>query len=171
MAEENNNGTGLRQEEQTEINFSDIWGMIWGNRWWYVLSLAVCIVFAGFYLYRTPGTYSRSAKLIINEDAQDATLRDIANISGFAGQGASVNVNNEVEAFSSPDLMATVVERLGLFDRTIGAVGDGLQGDVKHPYIVRQRGCCLLLGLCQVFCVRLAGGDENGLISGGESLL
>ena len=114
MAEDNNNGGVFRKEEQTEINFSDIWGMIWGNRWWYVLSLVVCIVFAGFYLYRTPGTYSRSAKLIINEDAQDATLRDIANISGFAGQGASVNVNNEVEAFSSPDLMATVVERLGL---------------------------------------------------------
>ena len=114
MAEENNNGGSLRQDGQQDFNFSDIWGMIWGYRWWYVLSLAVCIVFAAFYLYRTPGVYSRSAKVIIDEDAQDATLRDIANISGFGGQGSSVNVNNEVEAFSSPDLMTTVVERLGL---------------------------------------------------------
>ena len=114
MAEENNNGSSFRQDEQQDFNFSDIWGMIWGYRWWYVLSLAVCIVFAAFYLYRTPGVYSRSAKVIIDEDAQDATLRDIANISGFGGQGSSVNVNNEVEAFSSPDLMTTVVERLGL---------------------------------------------------------
>ncbi len=113
MAEETKRDS-YRTEEQSDFNFSDIWGMIWGYRWWYVLSLAVCIVLAGFYLYRTPGTYSRSAKVIIDEDAQDATLRDIANISGFAGQGASVNVNNEVEAFSSPDLMASVVERLGL---------------------------------------------------------
>lgn len=102
------------QEEQSDFNFSDIWGMIWGYKWWYVLSLFVCIVFAVFYVYKTPATYSRSAKVVINEDAQDATLRDIANISGFTGQGASVNVNNEVEAFSSPDLMQTVVERLGL---------------------------------------------------------
>ena len=63
------------------------------------------------------------------------------------------------------------MERLGLFDRTIGAVGDGLQGDIKYLYVIGQGGCRLLLGLCQVFCVRLAGGDENGLISGGDSLL
>ena len=102
------------EEDENNFNLADIWGMIWGYKWWYVLSLAVCLVFAAFYLYRTADTYSRSAKVIIDEDAQDATLRDIANISGFAGQGASVNVNNEVEAFSSPDLMTTVVERLGL---------------------------------------------------------
>ena len=114
MAEDINKNNAFQQEAQSDINFSDIWGMIWGYRWWYVLTLAICIVCAAFYLYKTPSTYSRSAKIIINEDAQDATLRDIANISGFAGQGSSVNVNNEVEAFSSPDLMKTVVERLGL---------------------------------------------------------
>ena len=114
MAEDINKNNAFQQEEQSDINLSDIWGMIWGYRWWYVLTLAICIVCAAFYLYKTPSTYSRSAKVIINEDAQDATLRDIANISGFAGQGSSVNVNNEVEAFSSPDLMKTVVERLGL---------------------------------------------------------
>ena len=114
MAEDINKNNAFQQEAQSDINFSDIWGMIWGYQWWYVLTLAICIVCAAFYLYKTPSTYSRSAKIIINEDAQDATLRDIANISGFAGQGSSVNVNNEVEAFSSPDLMKTVVERLGL---------------------------------------------------------
>ena len=114
MAEETYKNNGFQQEEESDFNFSDIWGMIWGYKWWYVLSLGICLVFALFYLYKTPATYSRSAKVIINEDAQDATLRDIANISGFAGQGSSVNVNNEVEAFASPDLLQTVVERLGL---------------------------------------------------------
>ena len=113
MAEEIKRNYNI-EEDENNFNLADIWGMIWGYKWWYVLSLAVCLVFAAFYLYRTADTYSRSAKVIIDEDAQDATLRDIANISGFAGQGASVNVNNEVEAFSSPDLMTTVVERLGL---------------------------------------------------------
>ena len=114
MTEETYRNNNNFQEEQSDFNFSDIWGMIWGYKWWYVLSLGICLVFALFYLYKTPATYSRSAKVIINEDAQDATLRDIANISGFAGQGSSINVNNEVEAFSSPDLLQTVVERLGL---------------------------------------------------------
>ena len=111
---ENTNRNNFNQEEQSDFNFSDIWAMIWGYKWWYVLSLCLCIIFAAFYIYKTPSTYSRSAKVIIDEDSQDATLRDIANISGFAGQGSGVNVNNEVEAFASPDLMKTVVERLGL---------------------------------------------------------
>ena len=113
MAEETYRNN-FQQEEQSDFNFSDIWSMIWGYKWWYVLSLGICLVFAAFYLYKTPATFSRSAKVIINEDAQDATLRDIANISGFAGQGSSVNVNNEVEAFASPDLMTKVVKRLNL---------------------------------------------------------
>ncbi len=111
---ENTNRNNFNQEEQSDFNFSDIWAMIWGYKWWYVLSLGLCIIFAAFYIYKTPSTYSRSAKVIIDEDSQDATLRDIANISGFSGQGSGVNVNNEVEAFASPDLMKTVVERLGL---------------------------------------------------------
>ena len=114
MAEETYRSSNFQQEEQSDFNLSDIWGMIWSYKWWYVLSIAVCLAGAVFYLYKTPKTYSRSAKVIINEDAQDATMRDIANISGFGGQNASVNVNNEVVAFSSPDLMKTVVERLGL---------------------------------------------------------
>ena len=114
MSEDIQRNNSFQQEDQSDFNFSDLWAMIWGYKWWYVLSLAVCLIFAAFYLYKTTPTYSRSAKIIINEDAQDATLRDIANISGFGGQSSSVNVNNEVEAFSSPDLMQTVVERLGL---------------------------------------------------------
>ena len=114
MSEEIQRNNSFQQEDSSAFNFSDIWAMIWGYKWWYVLSLAVCLIFAAFYLYKTEPTYSRSAKIIINEDAQDATLRDIANISGFGGQSSSVNVNNEVIAITSPDLMQTVVERLGL---------------------------------------------------------
>ena len=103
-----------QSDNQSKFTLACVWQMIWGHKWWYVLSIALCLIFAAFYLYKTPSTYSRSAKLIITEDAQDATLRDIADISGFGGQSSSVNVNNEVIAFTSPDLMQTVVERLGL---------------------------------------------------------
>lgn len=112
--EEIYNRNSIQKEVESEFNFADIWTMIWEHKWWYLLSLSICLIFAGFYLYKTAPTYSRSAKIIINENAQDATLRDIANISGFGGQSSSVNVNNEIEAFTSPDLMQTVVERLGL---------------------------------------------------------
>lgn len=106
--------TNIHHEEQSRLNLSDVWRMIWGYKLWYILSLALCLVFGLFYIYKTPATYTRSAKIIISEDSQDATLRDLANISGFGGQSSSVNVNNEIEALTSPDLMRTVVERLGL---------------------------------------------------------
>ena len=109
----------FHEEEQSELRLSDIWAMIWGYKWWYVVSVSICMFVAVFYLYKTPATYSRTAKVVIDEDSQDATMRNIANLSGLAGSGTSVNVNNEVEAISSPDLMKIVVSRLGLQTRYV----------------------------------------------------
>ena len=104
-----------REDQTSPLTFKDMVEMVWTHKWWYVFSILVCLVFAAVYLYRTPSTYQRTAKVIINEDGQDAALRDLASFTGgMAGKSSGENVNNEVEAFSSPDLMQTVVERLGL---------------------------------------------------------
>lgn len=105
-----------QQEEQHQsLTFRDIVDMVWGYKWWYAVSVFICIVFACIYLYRTPSSYQRTAKVIISENGQDAAMRDLAAFTGgMAGGNAGENVNNEVEAFSSPDLMKLVVERLGL---------------------------------------------------------
>mgnify|MGYP003378615335 CR=1 FL=1 len=65
----------IQQDDQSDIRLSDIWNMIWGYKWWYVVSVAFCIMIALLYLYRTPATYSRTAKVVIDEDSQDATMR------------------------------------------------------------------------------------------------
>ena len=104
-----------REDQTSPLTFKDMVEMVWTHKWWYVFSILVCLVFAAVYLYRTPSTYQRTAKVIINEDGQDAALRDLASFTGgMAGKSSGENVNNEVEAFASPDLMQTVVERLGL---------------------------------------------------------
>lgn len=103
------------QEEDNGLNMQDIWHMIWDYKWWYILSIAICLVLGALYLYRTAPVYQRTAKLIIQEDTQESALRDISAFAGnFKGTTVGDNVNNEVEAFTSPDLMKTVVERLGL---------------------------------------------------------
>lgn len=102
-----------RTVEQSDISLGDIWGMIWGYKWWYVAILAIALAAAALYLYKTPTSFKTTAKVIINEDNQEASLRDLASISG-GNRRPSMNVNNEVEAFLSPDLMQTVVERLRL---------------------------------------------------------
>lgn len=100
---------------QSSFSLLDIWNLVWSNKWWYVAGVVLCVILAGVYLYRTPSTYSRSAKLIVDESAQDAAVR---NLSSFTGGGMrlrnTVAVENEMEAFTSPDLMLTVVERNNL---------------------------------------------------------
>lgn len=121
MAENNyNNSQPFQREEENSIQITDLWAMIWDNKWWYVISVAVCIFFAGIYLYRTPDTYNRQAKVLIDESNQDATMRNLGVASAGMMRLRSFNsVENEIEAFSSPDLMQTVVERLGLETRYV----------------------------------------------------
>lgn len=113
MEEIRNNG--WNQEDELNLSLVDIWHMIWDHKWWYVLSVFICLVAAAFYVYRTPNIYNRTAKVIIDEGAEEAAMRDLSSFTGtMASRRFSTNVDNEVEALSSPDLMQKVVERLGL---------------------------------------------------------
>ena len=119
---ENNNTTNntFLQEDESSIQLIDLWHMVWDHKWWYVISVFVCLLFAGFYLYRTPATYTRSAKVIIDESDQDATMRNLGVMSANMMRLRSFNsVENEMEALSSPDLMQVVVERLNLQTRYV----------------------------------------------------
>ncbi len=104
------------QEEQFQIQFIDIWHMIWDYKWWYVLSIFVALSIAFFYLYRSPEVYERTEKFILDEGAQEAAMRDISSFAGSVGSRIryATNVDNEVEAISSPDIMEIVVKRLEL---------------------------------------------------------
>ena len=110
---------GIREEESI-ISLADLWGLIWGHKWWYVASVALFLCIGVFYLYRTPKVYNRVAKVLIDESDQDATMRNLGVASAGMMRLRSFNsVENEIEAFSSPDLMQTVVERLGLQTRFV----------------------------------------------------
>ena len=111
----NENLNSVQQNEESSMTLSDIWHLIWDYKWWYVLSVAVCIMIAVFYLYVTPPEYVRVAKVIINEDVQSNVMSDLITMAGGAGSDSfSSNANNEAEAFASPDLMEKVVRRLAL---------------------------------------------------------
>ena len=68
--------------ELDTLNLADIWAMIWNNKWWYVLSICICIFFAVFYIYRTSPTFSRTAKVIIDDSNENSALRDLASFTG-----------------------------------------------------------------------------------------
>ena len=88
--------------DESSFSLSDLWNMIWGYKWFYVISVAVCLCLAALYLYVTPKSYVRVAKLIINEDAQANVMSDLISMTGGSGAGSySSNANNEAEAFAS----------------------------------------------------------------------
>ena len=102
------------------ISIKEIWSMIWGYKWWYVACVFVCLCIAGFYIYKTPNTYRRTAKVIIDESDQYSAMRNIGQLNAvMPGLRANNTVANEMEAIASPDLMQTVVERLGLETRYV----------------------------------------------------
>ena len=122
-----------RKEEDGTLRLSDIWNLgleiIWDYKWWYVASVAVCMCLCILYIYRTPDTYTRTAKVIIDESDQDATLRSIGALTGgAAGISGNTSVANEMQALASPDLMQDVVERLHL---ETGYVEEQLLRDVE----------------------------------------
>ena len=66
-------------------------------------------------LYKVSSRYNRTETVIVDEDSQNSMMRDLtAFTGGYRRYSSGTNVDNEVEAFASPDLMEQVVERLGL---------------------------------------------------------
>ena len=115
MAESNTNNQNFLREEESSLSLTDIWNMIWGYKWWYLVSIIFFLLLGTFYLYRTPKVYNRAAKVVIDESNQDATMRNLGVVSSGMMRLRSFNsVENEMEALSSPDLMQMVVTRLGL---------------------------------------------------------
>ena len=81
------------KEKEKGLQLSDLWAMFWYNRGWYILSVAICLFVAAFYLYRTPKTYVRAAKVIMDETAENSTMRDLAafsnNFARFRGSNGT----------------------------------------------------------------------------------
>ena len=102
-------------EEEQSLQLSDLWALIWDHKWWYVFSLLVFLTGASIMLYKVSSRYNRTEKVIVDEDSQNSMMRDLtAFTGGYRRYSSGTNVDNEVEAFASPDLMEQVVERLGL---------------------------------------------------------
>ena len=104
MAENNTTNQNFTAEEKSSLTLSDIWALVWGHKWWYLISLAFFLALGAYYLYKTPKQYERSIKVVIDESNQDAATRNLGVASAGMMRLRSFNsVENEMEAFASPD--------------------------------------------------------------------
>lgn len=103
------------QNQQDFIRIQDLFYLCLGKWHWFVLSLAICLGTAVWYLLTTPPVYTRTASILIKDDSKgkstSGAMEDFADFGMFA---TSTNVNNEMGTLQSPDLMREVVSRLSL---------------------------------------------------------
>ena len=83
---------------------------------WFILSVTVCVGLAVAYLLRTPPVYTRSATLLIKQEARNSrSFSTMMNSFGELGLFSSAtNIYNEIMSLQSPDLALEVVRRLNL---------------------------------------------------------
>ena len=116
---------------------------------WFVLSLAVTVGIAVFYLLRTPAVYTRTASVLIKDDSKGKSVSsDLESFSEFGLFQSSTNVNNELVALQSPAVMTEVVKRLhldmnytvpGRFHRRAGRLWSDPAGQRLDKRSVRKR--------------------------------
>ena len=101
------------EETTGNVTLHDILRMVAANWYWFVISAAVCLGAAYYYLASTPRIYSRTATILV-KDSRKGGDTDLAAFSDLAGFQNRRSVDNEVFILQSRRLMSEVVRRLGL---------------------------------------------------------
>ena len=138
---------------------------------WFVLSLAVTVGIAVFYLLRTPAVYTRTASVLIKDDSKGKSVSsDLESFSEFGLFQSSTNVNNELVALQSPAVMTEVVKRLhldmnytvpGRFHRRV-AYGPTLPVSVSINDLSENESAGFTLRIQPDSTVRLSDFTRNG---------
>ena len=102
------------REQQNSIQIQDLFYLC-VNKWhWFVVSLAVCVGVAVWYLLTTPPVYTRTASILVKDESKGNSAISIEDFSAFGLTPGSNNVSNVIGTLQSPDLMREVVTRLNL---------------------------------------------------------
>lgn len=148
------------------------------NKWhWFVVSLVLCLGVAACYLLVTPPVYMRTASLLIKDDSQKRTASaGMELFSDFSMLAANSNVNNEMVALQSPDVIREVVSRLqmdvdyridGRFHKQT-VYGTRLPVHVALPDLSEEESASFVLHLLKGDSLRLGAFKRNAENVGAE---
>ena len=111
------NASGRRpQQAEDFIRLQDLMYLCLVRWRWFVISLAVTLGIATYYLLSTPGVYQRTASILIKEDGKSQSINsDVASMFSDMGlSGGKSNVNNELIAIQSPAVLLEAGKQLKL---------------------------------------------------------
>lgn len=105
----------MPQQQQESVDIKDIFYICLGNWKWFILSVVLCLSVGIFYLLRTNPVYTRTASVMIKEDAKGKSISNVAGeLSDLGFATAATNVDNELITFKSPALILQLVQRMAL---------------------------------------------------------
>jgi len=122
--EENQNV--MIEEEESSFDFMQLWRLYKENWKWFPVSIVVCVLIAGVYLWFTPTTVSVTGKMeIIDKSKKGSSMSagmamlnslpmGLGSSLGLGG-AASLGIDSEKEIIMSNSLVRDVVKDLGLY--------------------------------------------------------
>lgn len=121
--EENQNV--MIEEEESSFDFMQLWRLFKKNWKWFPISIVVCVLIAGVYLWITPTTVSVSGKMEIIDKSKKGSSGMSAGLAmlnslpmglgSSLGGSASLGIESEKEILKSNWLVRNVVKDLGLY--------------------------------------------------------
>lgn len=114
------------EEEESSFDFMQLWHLFTRNWRWFIVSIVLCVLIAGVYLWLTPTTVTVTGKMEIIDKSKKgssgmsaglAMLNSLpmglgSSLGGAAGAGA---IDSEKEILKSNTLVRDVVLDLGLY--------------------------------------------------------
>lgn len=111
MEENSDKGT---KTQTNQVKITDIL-FITLRRWpWLLLSIALFVGAAVFYILRTPPVYTRTASIVIKDNSKGSSSGDLGAFADIGLITPQSNINDEINKLQSPDVMEESVRRLGL---------------------------------------------------------
>ena len=164
-----------RQQADDFIRLQDLFYLCLARWRCFVLSLAVTLGAATYYLLSTPSVYQRTASVMIKEDSKGQSIgSDVASMFSDMGlSGGKFNVNNELIAIQSPSVLMETGKILkldvdysvdGSFHR-VALYGDDLPVSVQFIGIKDEQTASLslqLMGGNRLMMTDFVGEDKNG---------
>ena len=119
-----NNQNMMIEEEESSFDFMQLWQLFKKNWKWFPISIIICVLIAGAYLWFTPATVTVSGKMEIIDKSKKgssmsaglAMLNSLPlGLGSSLGGSASLGIEGEKEILTSTTLVRDVVKDLGLY--------------------------------------------------------
>lgn len=109
-----NQNMNMNEQNDSTVQIKSIFYHCLSKWYWFVISVAVILAGAVFYLLKTTPVYTRNAKLLVKSESKGNSAADISEFSDLGVFSSNVKINNELKTMQSIDIMIDVVRRLHL---------------------------------------------------------